>query len=460
MTKKISLQSGKSNQIIMFLDKMYLKKIIIILVLSFLILGAKAQQILNLNEALKIALANNYSIQLAKNDAEIAINSNYAGAAGMLPTVAATASQDNVVNNTQQKFLNGTENNKDGAKSNQLNAGIELGWTIFDGLKMFATKNKLSQLQYIGELRMRLQIEQNFSRLVRAYFDIIQNKKLLNAYQQSVKISTERLQQANDKYAVGKVSKTEVLKAQVDLNTDKSAQMKQQNLLQNAKINLNQLLARDLMTDFEVEENILVNKELKLLELQSKAQIQNTNLLIVKKNLQISSFSINEIKAERMPTIQLKTGYNFNRQASEAGFLQSSQTNGYHYGAALSLNVFNGFSTDRRLQNARLSLKSTDFVLKDSMSKLDLAIQQNYNTYTLALQLLQFETENVTVAQTNFELANEQYKVGVITAIELRDAQQNYLLSQTRLTAAQFDAKVAETELLRLSADIFKVLTN
>ncbi|MCF8429707.1 MAG: TolC family protein [Bacteroidia bacterium] len=450
----------KLYKIIMFSDKMYFKKIIIILVLSFLILGAKAQQILTLNEALKIALANNYSIQLAKNDAEIAINSNYAGAAGMLPTVAATASQDNVVNNTQQKFLNGTENNKDGAKSNQLNAGIELGWTIFDGLKMFATKNKLSQLQDIGELRMRLQIEQNFSRLVRAYYDIIQNKKLLNAYQQSVKISTERLQQANDKFAVGKVSKTEVLKAQVDLNTDKSAQMKQQNLLQNAKINLNQILARELTTDFDVENEIILNKDLKLADLQSKAQSQNTNLLIVKKNLQINSFVINEIKAERMPTVQLKTGYNFNRQASEAGFLQSSQTNGYHYGAALSLNVFNGFSVDKRLQNAKLSLKSTDFVLKDSMSKLDLAIQQNYNSYALSLQLVQFETENVTVAQTNFELANEQYKVGVITAIELRDAQQNYLLSQTRLTAAQFDAKVAETELLRLSADIFKVLTN
>jgi hypothetical protein len=378
----------------------------------------------------------------------------------MMQTVAATASQDNVVNNTQQKFLNGTENNKDGAKSNQLNAGIELGWNIFDGLKMFATKNKLNQLQDIGELKMRLQIEQNFSRIMRAYFDISQNKKLLIAFQQSVKISTERLQQANDKYAVGKVSKTEVLKAQVDLNTDKSTQMKQQNLLQNAKINLNQLLARDLMTDFEVENEISLNKDLKLADLQSKAQSQNTNLLIVKKNLQISSFTINEIKAERMPTIQLKTGYNFNRQASEAGFLQSSQTNGYHYGAALSLNVFNGFSTDRRLQNAKLNLKSTDFVLKDSMSKLDLAVQQNYNTYTLALQLLQFETENVTVAQTNFELANEQYKVGVITAIELRDAQQNYLLSQTRLTAAQFDAKIAETELLRLSSDIFKLLTN
>ena len=459
MKKKMKFQHNL-NIIMIFSDNMYSKKIATILILSFLILGAKAQQMLTLNEALKIALANNYAIQLAKNDAEIAKNSNYAGAAGMLPIIAATASQDNVVNNTAQKFLNGSENNKDAAKSNQLNAGVELGWTIFDGLKMFATKNKLNQLQDIGELRMRLQIEQNFSRIMRAYFDISQNKKLLNAYKQSVKISNERLQQANDKYTVGKVSKTEVLKAQVDLNTDKSALMKQQYLLQNAKINLNQLLARDLMTDFEVEENILVNQELKLLELQSKAQSQNTNLLIVKKNLQINSFVINEIKAERMPSVQLKTGYNINRQASEAGFLQSSQTNGYHYGAALSLNVFNGFSTDRRLQNAKLNLKSTDFVLKDSLSKLDLAVQQNYNTYTLALQLLQFETENVTVAQTNFELANEQYRVGVITAIELRDAQQNYLLSQTRLSAAQFDAKIAETELLRLSADIFKVLTN
>lgn len=442
----------------MLLNKLFSNKIVAVFVLSLVFIGAKAQQILTLNEALKLALANNYSIQLAKNEAEIAQNSNYAGAAGMLPTVAATASQDNVVNNTQQKFLNGTENNKDGAKSNQLNAGVELGWTIFDGLKMFATKNKLNQLQAIGELRMRAQIEQNFSRIIRAYFDIVQNKKQLNALQQSVTISTERLKLANDKLAVGKVSKTEILKAQVDLNTDKSALIKQQNLLQNAKANLNQLLARDLTIDFEVDDKIEINKDLKLADLQSKAQTQNTNLMITKKNYQVSAFTINEIRAERMPTVQLKTGYNYNKQNSEAGFLQSSQTNGYHYGAALSLNVFNGFSVDKRLQNAKLSLKSTDFVLKDSLTKLDLAIQQNYNSYAMALQLVQFETENVTVAQSNFDLANEQYKVGVITALELRDAQQNLVLSQTRLSATQYDAKVAETELLRLTAEILKVL--
>ncbi len=436
----------------------FLKKIIGVVFIYLILLNAQAQQILTLNEALKLALENNFSIQVARNEAEISKNNNYAGAAGMLPTIAASANQDNVVNNTQQKFLNGTENNRDVAKSNQLNAGVELGWTIFDGLKMFATKNKLNQLQEIGELKMKLQIEQIFSRVTRAYFEIVQLKKVLNALQQSVTISTERLKLTNDKFTLGKVSKAEVLKAQVDLNTDKSAYMKQLNTLQNAKINLNQLLARSLIIDFEVAENILINKDLKLNELQNKAQLQNTNLLIVKKNNLISSTIINEIKAERLPTLQFKTGYNFNKQSSEAGFLQSSQNNGFHYGAALNFNLFNGFTTDRRITNAILNLKSTDITLKDSLNKLDLAVKQTFNNYSLALQLLALEIENIDLAKNSFELVNEQYKVGVITAIELRDAQQKLLLSETQLSTLQLEAKIAEIELQRLCAEITKMI--
>ena len=434
------------------------KKIIGIVFISLIFLNARAQQILTLNEALKLALENNFSIQVAKNEVEISKNNNYAGAAGMLPTIAASANQDNVVNNTQQKFLNGTENNRDDAKSNQLNTGVELGWTIFDGLKMFATKNKLNQLQEIGELKMKLQIEQVFSKVTRAYFEIVQHKKVLNALQQSVTISSERLKLTNDKFTLGKVSKAEVLKAQVDLNTDKSAYMKQLNSLQNAKINLNQLLARSLIVDFEVAENILINKDLKLAELQNKAKLQNTNLLIIKKNNQISSNTINEIKAERLPTLQFKTGYNFNKQSSEAGFLQSSQTNGFHYGAAINFNLFNGFNTDRRITNAMLNLKSTDITLKDSLQKLDLAVQQTFNNYSLALQLLAIEIENIDLAKNSFELVNEQYKVGLITAIELRDVQQKLLLSETQLSALQLDAKIAEIELQKLCAEITKMI--
>ena len=167
----------------------YIKTALVILAFLVVSLNAAAQQVLTLNDALKMALENNYAIQVAKNEATLAQNNNRLGAAGMLPVVTGTVNQDNQVVNTQQTFLNGTENNKNGAKNNNLNANVELGWTIFDGLKMFAVKNRLEELQRIGELRMRANIEQTFVRVTKAYYDVLLAKQQLqsttNAYANS-----------------------------------------------------------------------------------------------------------------------------------------------------------------------------------------------------------------------------------------------------------------------------------
>ncbi len=434
-----------------------LKNISLLCLILFSINTVSAQQVLTLNDALKIALENNYAIQVAKNDAELTKNNNRIGAAGMLPVVTGTVNQDNQVVDTKQKFLSGAENNKDGAKSDNLNANIELGWTIFDGLKMFATKNKLEELQKIGELKMQSNIEQTFMRVTKAYYDVLLSKQQLKSTEDAVANSEQRLTLTTDKYNAGKSAKTEMLKAQVDLNTDKAALMRQTNNYQNAQTNLNQLLGRDLNVKFTVDEKITEPKKYTLDELMNKVNGQNTSLTIAKKNQQISMLNVSEIKAERLPTIQLKGGYNYVRQQSEAGFLQSSQNNGFHYGAGLSINIFNGFDVNKRLQNARLNLKSNELIYKDSLTRLQNQLQQSFNNYVLSTQLITFEKENVKVAQENFDIANEQFKVGVITSLELRDAQLNLLNNQIRLLNAQYDAQINETELLRLTGELVKL---
>ncbi|MCX6185785.1 MAG: TolC family protein, partial [Bacteroidetes bacterium] len=309
----------------------------------FLLIVSKsnAQQMLRLDDALKTALENNYAIQVAKNDAETTKNNNRLGAAGMLPNVIGTAGQDNLVQDTKQKYLSGSENNKDGAKTSQLNAGVELGWTLFDGMKMFATKNRLKELQDIGEIRMRGQIELTFSRVIKAFMDVVLSKQQFTLFTESVLRSQKRYEFADDKYKAGKSAKTELLQAQVDLNTDKSNKIRQETALKNSKAILNQLLARDVNTDFDVDDNVTLKTEVKLEDIQSKAISKNAGLQIAKKNQNVNLLSIKEVQAERMPSIQLKSGYNFSRSQSEAGFLQSSQSLGFHYGAGLSINLFN-----------------------------------------------------------------------------------------------------------------------
>lgn len=417
-------------------------------------ISAHAQSVLTLNEALKLAVANNYAIQIAKNESEITRQNNSPGAAGMLPTITGTVNQDNQTQNTEQKFLNGTENKRDGAKSNQLNAGVELGWTIFNGFKMFATRNKLKELQDMGELRMKMQMEQVFARVIKAYTDIVSAKQQLKSNQELVALSEQRLQLARDKFSAGRSPQTEVLKAQVDLNTDKSGMMRQQNILRNHKIILNQLLARNADTDFDVEDSLSTNKVYNFEDLLNKTRSQNFSLQLAKKNELTGQLLLKEAQADRYPVIQLKTGYNYNRQESEAGFLQSASNNGYHYGAGLSINLFNGFDVNRRIQNARLGVQSVSLLYKDSLAKVDAAIRQAYNTYALSQQLVLLEKENVKVAQQNLDITFEQYQVGVITSIDLRVAQQNLLDSKIRLTQALTEFKLNETELLRLSGEL------
>lgn len=416
-----------------------------------------AQAPLTLEETLRIALENNYTIQLAKVDAGIASNNNRPGAAGMLPVITGTAGIDNQVVNTQQKFLNGSENNREGALSNQMNAGIELGWTIFDGFKMFAAKNRLEELQKQGELRMQTQIEQIFVKVIRAYYEVQLAQTQLKTAEAAVTISTNRLDFITDKFKSGKSAKTEMLKAQVDLNADKATWMRMQVTYENLKANLNLALARDSRTAIEISDTVFAENKLLLDDWMQQANAGNASLQMAKGNREISLFSLREIRAERMPTIQLKSGYNFSRQESQAGFLQSAQNIGFHYGAGLSMNLFNGWEVKRKLTNAELGMRFSDLVYRDSVARLKHAVEQAFSNYQLSLKLLRFEQENLAVARENFDIASEQYRVGVITGIELRDAQQNYMNNELRLLQVRFEARMHETELKRLSGTLLKL---
>lgn len=429
-------------------------RIVLCLLFAVSATGIRAQVMLKLTDALKLALESNYAIQLAKNDAEISKINNSAGAAGMYPLIAGTVSQDNQVTDTRQKFLNNTENNRTGAKANQLNAGVELSWTLFNGFKMFAAKNRLEQLQQMGELRLKMQIEQTFIRVIKAYSDIVVAQQTFNMLQQAVQISERRLQSGKDKYEAGKASKTEFLKAQVDLNTDKSALMRQAVTLKNLKLVFNQLLARELETEFSVEPRLMFSNNMSLADLQRKTVQQNSSLMLIQKNQQVNLLLTKEIVAERYPSLQLRSGYNYSNQESQAGFLQSSSNNGYHYGGGISLTLFNGFDINRRIKNAQLINRSADMAYKDSLSKVQSNLYQVFNTYSMALELINMEEQNLANARENFAIAEEQDKVGVITALELRDAQQSLLQNELRLVVAHYEAKLAETELLRLSGDL------
>jgi outer membrane protein TolC len=205
-----------------------------------------------------------------------------------------------------------------------------------------------------------------------------------------------------------------------------------------------------------VSDSLVPNEAISYPEIKELAIKNNSGLRMTKMGQDIAQWQLRELKGERYPTIQLKSGYNYNQQQSQAGFLQSSNNMGFHYGAGLNLTLFNGFDVDRRIGNAKIASKNSELLYKDSLLKLEVGLSQAYNVYLNNIDLYRFEQNNLSVAQQNFDISREQTDQGMISSNDLRIAQVNYLQNVNRLLVAAYDAKLSEVELQRLSGSLIK----
>ena len=421
-----------------------------------LMLPLKAQEELTFDESISIGFKNNYNVIISRNNQEVATNNVSLGNAGFLPVVDASASKSKSINNTRQEFINGSTSNRDKARSSSFNRGVSLNWTVFDGLNMFVSYNQLQELENMGELTTQMALENLYSNITVAYYNIVQQKQQLAAIKDAVELSKERLRLAREKYRLGSQSKMEVLQATVDLNADSSSLLKQQEALKNSQIELNRILARNIMTDYQVADSIQLHVPLDYDTLAQAMNEQNTELQMASRNKALSEMDLKLIQGRRLPKIGVNMGYNYSKSQSQAGFMLSSQVNGLTYGVTASVNIFDGFNRNREEQNAKIAIDNRQLEYQRLQDQLSADLSRSYITYSNDLRLVVMERENLEVAKQNVDIALERYRLGALSGLELREVQRNLLDAESRLISARYQAKLAETALLQTSGLLLK----
>ncbi|RKS94218.1 outer membrane protein TolC [Flavobacterium limicola] len=415
---------------------------------------ASAQEVLTLESAVKIALENNYEIKIATNNLTIQKTNVAIGNAGMLPTVTANVVDNNSIQNSSQTRQDGTETELDNAKNNSLTYGVGLDWTIFDGMRMFARMDQLKELQKLGEAQLKLTVITRISDVNAAYYDLVQQQQQLSALDTTIVISNQRLTLAQNRFTIGKASKLEVLNAQVDLNTDQVALLRQKELYANSKILLNQLMARDVSTDFKVIDQLEVDSLLLLPELKALAEKQNPQLEAQIINKRVAELELKQIKAARYPTVRVNTSYNFSESQSSLGFVAESQSRGLNYGFSASLNIFDGFAQNRNEKIAKIQIENSKLNIDQQNLALNSQLATSYQTYLTNLELIALEEKNESIAKQNLNITLDKFRIGTITTLEFRTAQLNYVNAKVRYSNAQFQGKLSEIALRELAGNL------
>jgi len=413
-----------------------------------------AQEKLGLEEAVAVALKNNYDIKLVNNDIQIAKNNVNPGNAGMLPQLDASFTDGGSKQNITRTQSNGNQQTLDGVRNTSMSYGAALGWTIFDGLQMFTNYERLKELQKLGEVNAKATILTTVSNVISAYYTVLKEQQLVTARDSVLDISQLRLRIANNKLTIGRGSKLDVLAAKVDYNTDTSAYLQEINLLKTAKTALNQVMARDLNLDFKVDNRIDIDAALDYTTLSGQMAQLNPDLQNAFINKKIAELNLKQIKGQRYPVIAVNSGYEFQKSASPTGFNTQTRSNGFTYGVTASLNIFNGFLQRQNERNAKIGINSSELTFEKTKQDINAQLLSTYQSYNTNLDLLKIEKNNVDIARQNLDITLEKYRLGSISPLELREAQKNSIDAITRYLEAQYQAKLTEISLKEISGTL------
>jgi adhesin transport system outer membrane protein len=417
---------------------------------------SQAQVVYNLNECIRIGLDRNFSILIARNNETISNNNHTIGNAGYLPSLDLSGSYTGASSNTTSKLTDGTQSTSKVSLNTNASAGLNLGWTIFNGFNVSTTYRKLGELKQMGALNTQLSVENLVADIVIGYYAYIQQVQLYKNLQYAVILSKERLRIDQDRYLLGSSSKLQVLQSRVYLNADSSNLSKQFEVVRAAQVRLNDLMSVDDMglyftaqdTSVDVNPNLLYEK------LLDETLSGNTTLNIANKDKTISEYDYKIIASRSYPYLNFSTGYNYNILGYSDGNYKNQTISGMNYGLTLGVNLFDGLNQRRSLHNSEIAIMNKDLQFRQIEQGIKADLITIYSGYSNNLRLIKLEEQNLQTAAENLDIALERYKLGSLSGIDLREVQKSYLDARERLLQIQSQAKLAEISLQLISGKI------
>ena len=413
-----------------------MKRFLLLICIAFTVVPAEAQRVFSLDDCIQTGLERNYSIRIIRNEQQISDNNATPGNAGYLPTVDLSSGFSGTLNNNINKLSVGSTEKSYGIQNESADIGLNVNWTVFDGLGIQGTYEKLKELQNLGELNTRMTIEDFVADLSSEYYNLIRQKIRLRNLRSTLELSRLDLQQA-----------------QVDFNADSSNVLNQLEQVHTSRIRLNRLMALE-----DVEEQVLIkdslitpNPFLDEVELWKSTLTSNSSLLIAKV---ISELDYKKIKSRNYPYVKLNAGYGYTANWYEVGTTDLQRRLGLNYGVTVGINVFDGFNRKREQRNARIQIQNQELRTQE----LELGLRADMSNFWMAyrnnLDLWSLEKENLVAAQENYRIAIDRYKLGDLSGIELREAQNSLLEAEERQSIAEYSTKICEISLLQLSGKI------
>lgn len=438
-----------------------MKKNLLFLVIGLSPILGYSQEMLSLQAAIEIGLKNNYQIQIAERELDIARTNDDWSIAGRYPLVNGTLNINNNYNsnNNPASFFPQIQ-----SLSSSVVPGAEVSWLLYNGSQVRLTKQQLEELARQGQGNVQIVIENTIQRIILAYYQALVQEEQLQVRDEVLNLSRDRLNYTKVRQEFGQAASFDVLQSQDAYLNDSTSWLIQQNTYDNALRDLNLAMGEDdLSRRYMLTDRLeFVMQNYTLEDLQTQMLDNNRMLQNMIVGREIARIGTRLEETRMLPTVSLRLtasdniGYNvFANAISVAGDERNFggiRTNAF--------NIFAGFTVSytlldwgirrRGIQTAKLREITAQISIEDQKRNLNTQLENTFATYNNQKQLVEVTNQLVQNAQRSLTIAGDRFESGLINVFDYRVVQLSYInATQARLNAI-FNLKNTETELIRL----------
>ena len=430
-----------------------MKHLVNLIKLSFILpVMGLAQEKMNVEDAISLALKNNYDIQLAENNILQAENNKSIYNTGFLPSATANADGRYSTSNATITDQQGNERSIDGVETKGYGGSVGLNYLLFNGGARKFNYDKLKNLYALSSLQRKTQIENTLIEVYTTFYNVARNQEQRKTIEEAFQISKERLERVTAQQKYGQKTNLDILNAQVDANKDSINLMNSTILVENNIRNLNFLLGRDINTFVDSQTAVTLSEDLSYLVLLEQLRSNNNELKQIAMNQAISEQDLKINQAGWLPSVSTNVSYGLNyNDNGPAGFLAEQQTTGINAGINLSWNVFDGGATKVRVQNAKIAMKTQEINQQKIQLNLENQLAKFWAEYNTQKAIIASEKVNVDISNLNFLKSKELFNLGRVSSLDFRQAQLNLINTKLNLLNATYNAKIAELQLKRFA---------
>lgn len=277
-----------------------------------------------------------------------------------------------------------------------------------------------------------------------AYFRLLEAQALKRVAEDHFTASEKHLRLAEAFVKVGEKSKLEGLRAQADFSGARFDALRAGEALQNAVTHLNQIMGISNAPSYQIQEDFTIpDFSPSLMEAKTLAFLAQPRLILAQAKVREKSAAVNQLKATRWPTLNANGAY---------GWLDPvfpPKTQSWALGLGLNWSLFDGNRLTHQINEAVSLEKESESEAESARLLVDTEVEENYRALTDAQEQRHVAQDEVKAAQEAYRLAETRYKVGLISLLELADAEAAYSRAKAHEISSITELRTAQAALKR-----------